>query len=158
MSSKEDGNLTVTCQVDGHEQCSNIISMTNGGTQGVSQHFLKYHANLNVRIRALQVLSCCVWAFFSFRVFLLSITDWSCSDVLILYSSSQFLWNSSIMCSEPGKLVIDSHVSSLSRAKSRHPIWNSTPFFVIRLSLTSRTKYCVLLFDFSKTFLLVRVT
>jgi hypothetical protein len=33
----------------------------------------------------------------------------------------------------------------------------STPFFVIRLPLTSRTKYCVLLFDFSKTFLLVRV-
>jgi hypothetical protein len=32
-----------------------------------------------------------------------------------------------------------------------------TPFFVIRLPLTSRTKYCVLLFDFSKTFLLVRV-
>jgi hypothetical protein len=35
---------------------------------------------------------------------------------------------------------------------------NSTPFFVIRLPLTSRTKYCVLLFDFSKTFLLVRVS
>ncbi len=37
-------------------------------------------------------LSCCVWVFFSFRVFLLSITDWSWSDVLILYCSSQFLW------------------------------------------------------------------
>jgi hypothetical protein len=29
------------------------------------------------------------------------------------------------MCSEPGKLVIGSHVSSLSRGKSRHPIRNS---------------------------------
>ena len=38
MSSKEDGSLTATCQVGGHAQCSNIISMTNGGTQGVSQH------------------------------------------------------------------------------------------------------------------------
>ncbi len=28
------------------------------------------------------------------------------------------------MCSEPGKLVIGSHVSSLSRGKSRHPIRN----------------------------------
>ncbi len=43
MSSKEDGSLTSTCQVGGHAQCSNIISMTNGDTQGVSQHFLKYH-------------------------------------------------------------------------------------------------------------------
>ncbi len=33
------------------------------------------------------LLSRCVWVFFSFRVFLLSITDWSCSDVLISYSS-----------------------------------------------------------------------
>ena len=30
--------------------------MTNGGTQGVAQHFLKYHTDLNVRIRALKVL------------------------------------------------------------------------------------------------------
>jgi hypothetical protein len=30
--------------------------MSNGGTQGVSQHFLKYHTDLNVRIRALKVL------------------------------------------------------------------------------------------------------
>jgi hypothetical protein len=55
-SSKEDGNLTATCQVGGHAQCSNIISMPNGGTQGVSQHFLKYNADLNVRIRDLKVL------------------------------------------------------------------------------------------------------
>ncbi len=53
MSSKEDGSLTATCQVGGHAQCSNIISMTNGDTQGVSQHF---HADLNVRIRVLKVL------------------------------------------------------------------------------------------------------
>jgi hypothetical protein len=30
--------------------------MTNGGTQGVAQHFLKYHTDLNVRIRVLNVL------------------------------------------------------------------------------------------------------
>jgi hypothetical protein len=56
MESKEDGNLTVTCQVDGRAQCSNIIPMPNGGTEGVAQHFLKYHTDLNVRIRALKVL------------------------------------------------------------------------------------------------------
>ncbi len=49
-------------------------------------------------------------------------------------------------------------VSSLSRGKSRHPMRNSGPFFVIRLSFTSRTKNSVyLLFDFSKGFLQVRV-
>ncbi len=73
-------------------------------------------------------LSRCVWVFSSWWVFLLSITDWSCSDVLILYSSCQCFWNSVIMCSEPGKLVIGSHVSSLSRGKSHHPIRNWTPF------------------------------
>jgi hypothetical protein len=57
MESKEDGTLTATCQVDGHAQCSNIIPMTNGNTEGVAQHFLKYHTDLNVRIRALKVLS-----------------------------------------------------------------------------------------------------
>ena len=56
IQSKEDGSLTATCQVGGHAQCSNIIPMRNGGTQGVAQHFLKYHADLNVRIRALKVL------------------------------------------------------------------------------------------------------
>jgi hypothetical protein len=30
--------------------------MSNGGTQGVVQHFLKYHTDLNVRIRTLKVL------------------------------------------------------------------------------------------------------
>ena len=56
MVSKEDGSLTATCQVGGHAQCNNIISMTNGDTQGVSHHLLKYHADLNVRIRDLKVL------------------------------------------------------------------------------------------------------
>ena len=56
MESKEDGNLTATCQVGGHAQRSNIIPMSNGSTQGVAQHFLKYHTDLNVRIRALKVL------------------------------------------------------------------------------------------------------
>jgi hypothetical protein len=56
MKSKEDGSLTATCQVGGHAQCNNIIPMTNGVTQGVSHHFLKYHADLNVRITALKVL------------------------------------------------------------------------------------------------------
>ena len=56
MQSKEDGSLTATCQVGGHAQCINIIPMPNGDTQGVAQHFLKYHTDLNVRIRALKVL------------------------------------------------------------------------------------------------------
>ena len=56
MQSKEDGSLTATCQVGGHAQCSNIIPMPNGDTQGVSQDFLKYRADLNVRIRSLKVL------------------------------------------------------------------------------------------------------
>jgi hypothetical protein len=56
MESKEDGSLTATCQVGGHAQCSNIIPMPNGVTQSVSQHFLKYHTDLNVRITALKVL------------------------------------------------------------------------------------------------------
>jgi hypothetical protein len=56
MESKEDGTLTDTCQVGGYAQSSNIIPMTNGDTQGVAQHFLKYHTVLNVRIRVLKVL------------------------------------------------------------------------------------------------------
>ena len=56
MTSKEDGSLTATCQVGGHAQCRNIIPIPNGGTQGVAQHFLKYHTDLNVRIRALKVV------------------------------------------------------------------------------------------------------
>jgi hypothetical protein len=36
MHAKEDGSLTATCQVGGHAQCSNIIPMSNGGTQGVA--------------------------------------------------------------------------------------------------------------------------
>ena len=56
MESKEDGNLTGTCQVGGHEQYINIIPIPNGDTQGVAHHFLKYHSDLNVRIRSLKVL------------------------------------------------------------------------------------------------------
>jgi hypothetical protein len=56
MESKEDGSLTATCQVGGHTQCSNIIPIPNGVTEGVAQHFLKYHPDLNVRIRVLKVL------------------------------------------------------------------------------------------------------
>ncbi len=43
MESKEDGNLTSTIQVGGHAQFINIIPIPNGGTEGVAQHFLKYH-------------------------------------------------------------------------------------------------------------------
>jgi hypothetical protein len=42
--------------VGGHAQCSNIIPIPNGDTQGVAQDFLKYHTDLNVRIRALKVV------------------------------------------------------------------------------------------------------
>jgi hypothetical protein len=37
-------------------QCRNIIPIPNGGNEGVAQHFLKYHTDLNVRIRSLKVL------------------------------------------------------------------------------------------------------
>jgi hypothetical protein len=56
MQAKEDGSLTSTCQVGGHAQCSNIIPIPNGDTQGVAQSFLKYHTDLNVRIRVLKVV------------------------------------------------------------------------------------------------------
>ena len=56
IQAKEDASLTGTCQVGGHAQWNNIIPMPNGGTQGVAQHFLKYHTDLNVRIRALKVV------------------------------------------------------------------------------------------------------
>ncbi len=56
MVSKEDGSLTATCPVGGHAQYSNIIPMPNGGTEGVAQSFLKYHTDLNVRIKVLKVL------------------------------------------------------------------------------------------------------
>jgi hypothetical protein len=36
--------------------CSNITPIPNGGTEGVAHHFLKYHTDLNVRIRGLKVL------------------------------------------------------------------------------------------------------
>ena len=41
----KDGSLTVMCQVGGHVQCSNIIAMPNGGTQGLSQYFLNFHTH-----------------------------------------------------------------------------------------------------------------
>jgi hypothetical protein len=56
MESKEDGILTSTCQVGEHARFRNIIPIPNGGTEGVAQHFLKYHTDLNVRIRTLKVL------------------------------------------------------------------------------------------------------
>ncbi len=57
----------------------------------------------------------------------------------------------------PVKLVIGYQVSSFSRGKSRHPMRNSGPFFVSRLSFTSRTENSdCLLFDFSKGFLQAR--
>ncbi len=87
----------------------------------------------------------------------------SCQSLKLFWRFNFVLFLSMILefrqswCIERGKLVIGSHVSSLSRGKSRHPIRILTSFCVIRLSLTSRTKYCVLLFDFSKTFVTVRV-
>ena len=45
IESKQDGILTVICQVGGHAQCSNIIQMPNGDTQGVSHHFLKFYTD-----------------------------------------------------------------------------------------------------------------
>jgi hypothetical protein len=57
IESKEDTSLTVMCQVGGIADCNKSIPMTNGGTQGVLQHFLKCHPALNVKISTLQVTS-----------------------------------------------------------------------------------------------------
>ena len=56
IESKEDSTLTAICQVGGHAECSQSISMPNSGTQGVLQHFCKFHQAFNVKIRALKVL------------------------------------------------------------------------------------------------------
>ena len=45
IESKQDSTLTAICQV-GHAECSKSIPMPNGGTQGVLQHFLKFHPAL----------------------------------------------------------------------------------------------------------------
>jgi hypothetical protein len=41
-------DVTEQCQVGGHVDCKKILIMTNGGTQVVQCHFLKYHTELNV--------------------------------------------------------------------------------------------------------------
>jgi hypothetical protein len=79
-------------------------------------------------------------AFFSFIAFLLSS---SVIQFILLLKLTDHMF--------PVKLVIGSQVSSFSRGKSHHPVRNSGPFFVIRLSFTSRTKNSVwLLFGFPK--------
>ena len=40
--SKEGGILSAMCQVGGHVECKKTITMPNGGTQGVIQHFLRF--------------------------------------------------------------------------------------------------------------------
>ncbi len=42
-NSKEGGIVTDLCQVGGHVECKRTIAMPNGGTQGVIQHFLRFH-------------------------------------------------------------------------------------------------------------------
>jgi hypothetical protein len=56
MHSKEGGILTAMCQVGGHVECKKTITMPNGGTQGVLQHFGRCHPALNLKIRALNLL------------------------------------------------------------------------------------------------------
>ena len=55
MHSKEGGILTATCQVGGHVECKKTITMPNGGTQGVLQHFGRCHPVLNLKIRVLNL-------------------------------------------------------------------------------------------------------
>ena len=45
MHSKEGGILTAMCQVGGHVECKKTITMPNGGTQGLLQHFLRCHTS-----------------------------------------------------------------------------------------------------------------
>jgi hypothetical protein len=56
MHSKEGGILTAMCQVGGHVECKKTITMPNGGTQGVLQHFGRCHPALNLKTRALNLL------------------------------------------------------------------------------------------------------
>ncbi len=49
--SKEGGIVTVLSQVGGHVECEKTIVMPNGGTQGVIQHFLRFHPVMNLNIR-----------------------------------------------------------------------------------------------------------
>ena len=47
MESKEDGSLTVTCQVGGHAQSGNIIPMPNGDTQGRLGYYWSGYSFIN---------------------------------------------------------------------------------------------------------------
>jgi hypothetical protein len=55
MYSKEGGILTAMCQVGGHVECKKTITIPNGGTQGVFQHFLRCYPTLNLQIRTLNL-------------------------------------------------------------------------------------------------------
>ena len=46
-------DVTAQCQVGGHVDCKKILIMPNRGTQVVNSHFLKFHTELNVKIRGL---------------------------------------------------------------------------------------------------------
>ncbi len=81
--------------------------------------------------------------------------------VIILYCSSHYFWNSTIMCSEPGKLVIGSHDFPLcqeeshdTRSGTQHHSSSSVCPWLHGRNIVSLG----LLLDFSKRFLLVRVT
>jgi hypothetical protein len=54
-NSKEGGIVTDLCQVGGHVECKKTIAMPNGGTQGVIQHFLRFHPAMNLNIRTLNL-------------------------------------------------------------------------------------------------------
>jgi hypothetical protein len=55
IHSKEGGILTAMFQVGGHVECKKTITMPNGDTQGVLQHFWRCHPALNLKIRALNL-------------------------------------------------------------------------------------------------------
>jgi hypothetical protein len=74
MQSKEDGSLTATCQVGGDAQCSNIIPMPNGDTQGVAQHFLKYHTD-TLTIASLTHTCHCHWHPPAYRLWFVHLHD-----------------------------------------------------------------------------------
>ena len=57
IHSKKGGIVTVMCQVGGHVECTKTFIMTNGDTQGVLQHFLRFHPDLNQKIRTLNLTS-----------------------------------------------------------------------------------------------------
>ncbi len=116
------------------------------------------HCRLCVSWMSSTVLSSVVLVFFLFIAFScqppveVHLQFWMCNP-------SHAAFETQIICSDPVKLVLGEKYHLFQEESHTAPeMRKSGPFFVIRLSFTSRTKNSVcLLFDSSKGFLQVRV-